>query len=30
MKRMGNYQWPLMLDGSLDGGRTTEKRLLDF
>ena len=25
MKRMGNYQWPLMPDASLDSGCTSEK-----
>ena len=29
MKRMGNNQWPLMFGVSLDGGRTSEKWLLD-
>ena len=27
MKRVGDNQWPLMFDASLDGGRTSEKWL---
>ena len=30
MKRMGNNQWPLMFDASLDEGRTSEKWLLQL